>query len=62
MTTQIAGVHAPDTRLAHDATELAREVSAPYLFHHVTLQGAVFVRARSARPARREIEPIRVAR
>ncbi|WP_437974750.1 HD domain-containing protein [Sorangium sp. So ce295] len=35
MTTEIAGIHAPDTRLAHDATVLAREVSAPYLFHHV---------------------------
>ncbi|XXY45927.1 HD domain-containing protein [Sorangium sp. So ce269] len=35
MTTQIAGIQAPDTRLARDATELAREVSEPYLFHHV---------------------------
>ncbi|AGP33215.1 HD domain-containing protein [Sorangium cellulosum] len=35
MTTAIAGIHAPDTRLAQDATALAREVSAPYLFHHV---------------------------
>ncbi|KYG01220.1 hypothetical protein BE21_56700 [Sorangium cellulosum] len=35
MTTAIAGIHAPDTRLAQDATVLAREVSAPYLFHHV---------------------------
>ncbi|WP_437609914.1 HD domain-containing protein [Sorangium sp. So ce834] len=35
MTTEIAGIHAPDTRLAQDATALAREVSALYLFHHV---------------------------
>ncbi|WP_437956640.1 HD domain-containing protein [Sorangium sp. So ce119] len=35
MTPEIAGIHAPDTRLAQDATALAREVSAPYLFHHV---------------------------
>ncbi|WP_437570893.1 HD domain-containing protein [Sorangium sp. So ce542] len=35
MTTAIAGIHAPDTRLAQDATMLARQVSAPYLFHHV---------------------------
>ncbi|XYI01916.1 HD domain-containing protein [Sorangium sp. So ce1128] len=35
MTTQIAGIQAPDTRLARDATDLAREVSEPYLFHHV---------------------------
>ncbi|WP_437545597.1 HD domain-containing protein [Sorangium sp. So ce367] len=35
MTPEIAGIHAPDTRLAYDATVLAREVSAPYLFHHV---------------------------
>ncbi|XXX80843.1 HD domain-containing protein [Sorangium sp. So ce134] len=34
MNKEIAGIRAPDTRLALDATELAREASEPYLFHH----------------------------
>jgi len=31
----IAGIKAPDSRLAVEATELAREVSAPVVFNHV---------------------------
>jgi hypothetical protein len=35
MSNDIAGIRVPDTRLAQEATELARSASEPYLFHHV---------------------------
>lgn len=35
MNNLIAGIRVPDTRLIQEATEIAREASEPYLFHHV---------------------------
>lgn len=35
MSNDIAGIRVPDSRLAQEATELARSASEPYLFHHV---------------------------
>src|SRR4051812_13330701 len=35
MPTEIAGIRIPDSQLAREAMELAREASTPALFHHV---------------------------
>jgi HD superfamily phosphodiesterase len=34
MTETIAGIRIPDSKMAHDATELIRDAAAPLIFHH----------------------------
>ena len=34
MAVEIAGVKAPDSKLAHEITELVRDTESPLLFHH----------------------------
>ncbi len=49
MATEIAGIRIPDSKLAREATELAREVSSPMLFNHVMRSyffGALIARGR----------------
>ncbi|KYF73297.1 phosphohydrolase [Sorangium cellulosum] len=49
MKNEIAGVRIPDSHLAVEATELAREMSAPFLFNHVMrtyLFGALLAKRR----------------
>jgi len=36
MTPSIAGIQIPDSKLAHEVTELVRDTSTPLLFHHST--------------------------
>ena len=34
MTTSVRGIHAPDSKLAREITELVRDTESPLLFHH----------------------------
>ena len=37
----LAGIDVPDSALVHDAIELARSASSPFLFNHVMGRGSL---------------------